>query len=152
MRYLEDFAVGDVIGIGPYRVSEADILEFGNRYDPQVFHTDSGHPRSQALGGLLASGWHTGAICMRMAVDAYMNDTALLTSPGIDRLRWLVPVRPGDVLSGSVTVESVRPSQSKPDRGVMVTDVVIQNASGVTVMTLQTTSFVMVRPALNEQR
>lgn len=152
MRYLEDFAVGDVIEIGPYRVSEAEILEFGNRYDPQVFHTEPEHPRSMALGGLLASGWHTGAIFMRMAVDAFMNDTALLTSPGIDRLRWLVPVRPGDVLSGSVTVEAVRPSQSKPDRGVMVSDVVIQNASGVTVMTLQTTSFVMVRPALNEPR
>ena len=150
MRYWEDFAVGDSVELGPYPVSEAELLDFSGRFDPQVFHTEPTHPRTYALGGLLASGWHTGAIFMRMAVDALLGDTAVLLSPGIDRLRWLAPVHPGDVLSGTMTVEDLRASRSKPDRGIMLSDVVVKNDAGVTVMTLQTTSFIATRPEVSE--
>ena len=93
MRYFEDFYVGQRIAFGRYTVTQSEIIGFAKRYDPQVFHIDETHAVTAELGGIMASGWHTTAIFMRLAVDAYLGDAAVLTSPGVDELRWLAPVR-----------------------------------------------------------
>jgi len=145
-RYLEDFEVGQHIPLSSYLVPESEIVEFARQFDPQTFHTDPEHTTTQALGGLMASGWHTAAIFMRMIVDAYLADSAVLTSPGVDELRWLSPVRPGDVLSGDATVEEVRPSKSKPDRGLLITRVRLHNQKGESVFSVKAMAFVLRRP------
>ncbi len=95
MRFFEDFLEGDSIELGSHQVTEASIVEFARAYDPQPFHVDPEQARSSIYGGLIASGWHTAGIYMRMLVDQLLRDTASLGSPGIDELRWYVPVRPG---------------------------------------------------------
>ncbi len=142
MRYLEDFSVGERIALASRQVSEVDIVNFGQQFDPQPFHTEAMHPRTQALGGLLASGWHTAALFMTMAVEAYMAEAAIMTSPGVDRLRWLAPVRPGDTVQGEVIITGVRESRSRPDRGIMTTSVRLWQQAGVDVLSLETTAFV----------
>ena len=107
VRYFEDFHVGQRIAFGRYTVTQSEIIEFAKRYDPQVFHIDEAHAVTAELGGIMASGWHTTAIFMRLAVDAYLGDAAVLTSPGVDELRWLAPVRVGDIISGEAVVEQV---------------------------------------------
>jgi len=111
-RYLEDFVPGEVREYGPVPVSEAEILEFARKYDPQPIHVDPEWARTGPFGGLIASGWHTTALTMRLLVDNYLPAAASLASPGIDELRWARPVRPGDALSVRVTVLEVRPSRS----------------------------------------
>ena len=145
-RYLEDFEVGQHIPLSPYLVSESEIVEFARQFDPQTFHIDPEHTTTQSLGGLMASGWHTAAIFMRMIVDAYLADSAVLSSPGVDELRWLSPVRPDDILSGDVTVEEVRVSQSKPDRGLLITRVRLHNQTAEPVFSVKATAFVLRRP------
>jgi acyl dehydratase len=98
------------------------------------------------LGGIMASGWHSTAIFMRLAVDAYLGDAAVLTSPGVDALRWLAPVRAGDVISGEATVEHARLSASKPDRGILTTGVVLWNQQDIEVLKMTTHVFIRVRP------
>ena len=142
MRYLEDFSEGDRFVLGPRPVSEADIVGLAQQYDPQPFHTEATHPRTQAMGGLLASGWHSAALFMAMAVDAYMADAAIMTSPGVDKLRWLAPLRPGDTLHGEVIITGVRRSQSKPDRGILTTSARLWQQAGIDVLSLDTTAFV----------
>jgi len=148
MRVLEDFNVGNVLPLDSYLMTQTEIIEFASRYDPQPFHTDIEHSRTRALGGLLASGWHTTSVYMRLAVDAYMSDTAVLTSPGVQDLRWLHPVRAGDTLSGNVTVVSVRVSQSKPDRGILETQGLLWNQHEQTVLSLTAKAFVKTREGL----
>ena len=145
MKALEDFSVGQRFDLGPYLVGAQEIIDFAVQFYPQLFHTEQSHERTPAVGGLMASGWHTTAIFMRMAVDAYMGATATLTSPGVDQVRWLAPVRPDDVLSGVTEVTVARPSASKPDRGIVKADVRIWNQNAVDVLTLSTTTFVMTR-------
>ena len=145
MRYFEDFEVGQCITLAPYSVQAADIISFARQFDPQPFHLDPLDTKTQQLGGLMASGWHTAAIAMRMKVDAYLGDTATLTSPGVDQLRWLLPVRAGDTLSGIELVTVARRSRSQPDRGVLATEVRLQNQHEKLVMTLEATVFVLAR-------
>ena len=118
-RYLEDYVEGDVHEFGPIVITEDEILRFGKQFDPQLFHTDPDGAKETVYGGLIASGWHTCSIFMRLFVDHYLAGRASLGSPGVDELRWLKPVRPGDELSLRVTVHKVKPSKSKPDRGVL---------------------------------
>ena len=118
-RYFEDFRPGDTIELGRVAVSEAEIVEFARRYDPQSFHVDAERAKDSIYGGLIASGWHTAALCMRLLVDGVFGDSAAMGSPGLDELRWLTPVRPGDVLAGRLIVLECIPSRSKPDRGVV---------------------------------
>ncbi|EED34792.1 MaoC domain protein [Luminiphilus syltensis NOR5-1B] len=146
MRYLKDFTVGESVAIGPYHVTEGEMIDFAKRYDPQVFHVDPESPESQALGGLIASGWHTASIFMRMAVDAYMKDAAVIVSPGVDTLRWLHPVKAGDTLSGSVEIIEVRQSRSKPDRGIVATHAYVENQDKVAVLTMENKAFVRKSP------
>ncbi len=122
-RYFEDYAIGSVHDCGAISVDEAEILEFARRYDPQSIHVDPEAARSGPFGGLIASGWQTVSLMMRLFVDHYLTAIASYASPGVDELRWLEPLRPGDQLRLRVTVLDVKRSRSKPDRG-MVTSLV----------------------------
>jgi acyl dehydratase len=120
-RYFEDYIPGAVFEYGEIRVDEAEIIEFARRFDPQDMHVDPEAARRGRFGGLIASGWHTGAMMMRLLVDNFLPKAASLASPGIDELRWLHPVRPGDLLRIRVTVLEATRSRSKPDRGMVRT-------------------------------
>ena len=115
MKYFEDVRVGETAVLGSSTVSEAEILAFARKYDPQPFHTDPEAAKTSFFGGLIASGWHTCAIMMRISVEAMQRERAAgAGSPGIDSCRWLKPVRPGDVLTGRTEVLETWPSRSKP--------------------------------------
>jgi len=138
VRYwFEDFPVGMTVELpGPVLTRES-ILEYAQRYDPQPFHVDEEAAKRSPYGGLIASGWHTVSLAMRMICDAYLLDAASLGSPGVNQVRWLKPVRPGDSLRLRMTVLEAKPSTSKPDRGTVLHrwDVLKQN--GETVMTME---------------
>jgi len=146
-RYFEDYAVGSVHEFGSVEVEEAEVIAFARRFDPQLFHVDPEAARKTAFGGLIASGWHTGSLAMRLLVDHYISHVASLGSPGIDELRWLRPVRPGDTLSVRVTVTEARPSRSKPDRGIVRSFVEVLNGDREVVMTLSALTLILRRPA-----
>ena len=118
-------------------VTEEEILAFARRYDPQPFHVDAKAAGDSIYGGLIASGWMTASLAMRMMVDHYISVPASMGSPGMDELRWLQPVRPGDRLHMQVTVLEARPSQSKPDRGAILFLWEVLNQNAQTVMTLK---------------
>ncbi len=120
-RYFEDYVPGSTYVYGETSADEAEIVEFAKRYDPQSFHTDPVAAEDGPFGGLIASGWHTAALMMRLLADHYISRNASLGSPGVDELRWLKPVRPGQVYRLRVTVLDAKPSRSKPDRGVVRT-------------------------------
>ncbi|HTW51263.1 MAG TPA: MaoC family dehydratase [Stellaceae bacterium] len=145
-RYFEDYPVGAVYAGGPITVSEADILEFARRYDPQPMHIDKAAALAGQFGGLIASGWHTGSLAMQLMVK-YFVPAGNLASPGLDELRWLRPVRPGDRLSLRATVESARRSRSRPDQGVVISLVEVLNQDGEVVMSLKPISLMRCRPA-----
>ena len=117
---LEDFEVGQVLPLGQRTVTAEEIIAFATQFDPQPFHVDAKEGERSMYGSLIASGWHTVSMLMRMNCDTYLLDSASMGSPGIDELRWLRPVRPGDTIRAELEVIEVRPSRSKPDRGVMV--------------------------------
>jgi acyl dehydratase len=143
--YFEDYPVGAVFIGGPVSVSEQDILDFARRYDPQPMHVDKEAAETGAFGGLIASGWHTGSLMMQLLV-AHFVPPSNLASPGLDELRWLRPVRPGDQLCLRVTVESARRSRSKPDQGVVISLVEVLNQKGEVVMSLKPISLMRCRP------
>jgi acyl dehydratase len=136
-RYFEDYPVGEVAEFGDYPVSEQEVVDFATRYDPQPFHIDAQAARGTIYGGLISSGWMTASCAMRMMVDHYISPLASMGSPGIDELRWLRPVRPGDRLRMRVSVVDVRASQSKPDRGMVQFLEEVVNQEGTTIMTLK---------------
>ena len=134
-QYFEDFEPGQVVELGSVDVSEEEILEFARRYDPQPFHVDAEAAKGSVFGGLIASGWHTGALWMRLYVDAMLGASAQ-GSPGIEELRWLAPVRPGDTLLGRLTVLDATPSERRPDRGTIRIRGEMVNQDGVTVLSM----------------
>ena len=135
-RYFEDYVPGASFVFGEFAVSAEDIVDFGRRYDPQDFHTDAAAAAKTRFGGLIASGWQTAAMMMRMYCEHYLSKNASLASPGVDELRWTQPVRPGDRLSLRVTVAEARRSTSKPDRGLIRSAIEVQNQNGEVVMTM----------------
>jgi acyl dehydratase len=141
VRFLEDFRVGDVAELGPIAVTEEEIVEFASRYDPQPFHVDAQAAKESPFGGLIASGWHTTALFMAMFVRAVLLDSASLGSPGVTEIRWLAPVRPGDVLRGRSTVVDVRASSKNPQRGTVFTENEVANQDATIVMTLKARGF-----------
>jgi acyl dehydratase len=145
--YFEDYCPGRVFAGGAYAVGEAEILEFAGRYDPQAMHTDREAAARGPFGGLIASGWHTGAIMMRLLFEHFISPVGNLASPGLDELRWVLPVRPGDVLSLRATVLEARRSRSKPDQGVVKSLVEVLNQNGAVVMSLKSVSLMRCRPA-----
>ncbi|HEX9924876.1 MAG TPA: MaoC family dehydratase [Anaerolineae bacterium] len=136
-RYFEDYVAGSSHEFGSIVVEEAEVIAFGKRFDPQVFHTDPAAAKETIFGGLITSGWHTAGLMMRLIVDHYLSHVASLASPGIDELRWHVPVRPGDELSLRVTITEARRSRSKPDRGIVHTFVEVLNQERQVVMSLK---------------
>jgi acyl dehydratase len=136
-RYFEDYRVGEVFEFGDELVTEQEIMEFANRYDPQPFHVDPAAATNSSFGGLIASGWMTAGIMMRTLVEHFISREAGMGSPGIDELRWLRPVRPGDRLRTRVTILETRRSSSKPDRGMVLTLDEVLNQDGDVVMTLK---------------
>ena len=129
-RYWEDFKVGEVEQIGGKRVDKEEVIAFAKQYDPQPFHVDEAAAKLSMYGGLIASGWHTIALVMRVLVESYLSHVAALVSPGIDELRWLKPVRPGDTLSLRSTVLESTPSAKQPNRGTVLFRWEILNQNG----------------------
>lgn len=136
-RYFEDFRPGEVMEVGDYLVTEEEIVDYARRYDPQPFHLDHEAAKKSIFGGLIASGWMTGGIMMRLLVDHFISPVSSMGSPGVDEVRWMQPVRPGDRLRLRVTVLDTRRSQSKPDRGVIEALQEAINQNGETVMRLR---------------
>lgn len=117
--YWEDFTVGDRLVLGTKTFSEEEIIRFAKEFDPQPFHVDKERAEKSFFGGIIASGWHTCGVAMRLMCDAYLNESASVGSPGVENIRWLKPVRPGDTLRCERVVLESRPSSSKPDIGIV---------------------------------
>ena len=145
--YFEDFEPGRVIPVGSRTLGEEEIVAFARQFDPQPFHVDPEAAAKSHFGGLIASGWHTCSIMMRMMVDGFLSEAASMGSPGVDEIRWLKPVRAGDTLTVTATIMDVRASTSKPDRGVVHTMWEAKNQHGETVATVKGMGMYMRRPA-----
>jgi acyl dehydratase len=144
-RWFEDYPKDAVFELGSIAVDEAEVIAFAARYDPQPFHVDPQAAKDSFFGGLIASGWHTGSLMMRLLALRYLSPASSLGSPGIDDLRWLRPVRPGDVLSVRATVIDANRSRSKPDRGVVHTAIEVRNQDEEPVMTMRAVNLVRCR-------
>ena len=139
MKFAE-FQVGQVLHAGPYEVTEPEVLDFAKQWDPQWFHTD---PEAAARGpfeGLIASGWHTCGIAMRLATDAFLAGSESYASPGLAYIKWPHPVRPGDVLRLRITVLESRVSSSNPSLGILRWRWQLYNAAETEVLDLEATS------------
>lgn len=145
--YFEDFEKGAVHELGSVEMTRERILSFGREFDPQPFHVDEEAARSSIYGGLIASGWHTCAAFMRLFADGILNRSASLGSPGVDELRWLKPVRPGDRLRARYTVVAVEPHPRRPDRGTVRSLAEVFNQDGVLVMSVRAANLIARRPA-----
>ncbi|MAZ01849.1 MAG: acyl dehydratase [Sneathiella sp.] len=144
--YFEDISVGDKTTSKSISVTKEEIIEFAGKYDPQPFHIDEEAAKESIYGGLIASGWHTTALLMRLLVDNMTNKRAGLGSPGCDELRWLRPVRPGDSLRYESTVFETRKSASRPEMGIIRADVKLYNQNDEIVLTLKSTGMIKTRP------
>ena len=141
-RYLEDYVPGSVHQFGPIVVEQDEMLAFARRFDPQDFHTDPQAAANTVFGGLIASGWHTCALMMRLYADNYLTKVGSLASPGVDELRWVRPVRPGDQLTLRVTVVEAVPSRSKPERGILHSLIEMVNQGGEVVLSMKAVNMV----------
>jgi acyl dehydratase len=146
LSYLEDYALGSTYECGSVTIDQASIIAFAKEFDPQPFHVDPVAAAAGPYGGLIASGWHTAALVMRLLVENYLAAESSLGSAGLDELRWPHPVRPGDTLRVRATVVESRQSLSKPDRGIVKTMVEATNSGGATVMRATAINFILVRP------
>jgi acyl dehydratase len=144
-RYFEDFPVGAIFEFGSVMVTEAEIIAFARQFDPQTMHLDPVAAAQGPTGGLIASGWHTIALAMRMYADHVLPEDGL-PAPGVDEVRWLRPVRPGDTLRMRVTIQEARVSQSKPDRGIIRPFSEILNQHGEVVLTMRPINLIRRRP------
>ena len=135
--YWEDFTVGDTSVLGEKVVDKEEMIAFATAYDPQPFHIDETAAKESFFGGLIASGWHTCAMVMRMMVDSYLRDSASLGSPGVENVRWLKPVRPGDTIRAQRRVLETRPSQTKPRIGIVKHRWEVFNQDGDLVMSME---------------
>jgi acyl dehydratase len=144
-RYWEDYVPGSVHEFGSIALDEKEVIAFGRRFDPQFFHIDADAAAASIFRGLIASGWHTAGLMMRLIVEHYLSHVASLGSPGIDELRWPIPVRPGDVLNVRATVLASRRSQSKPDRGIVHTLYEVMNQHGDIVMSAKAVNMFLTR-------
>jgi acyl dehydratase len=143
LRYFEDFSVGEVVELGTAPpLDEKEIVDFARRWDPQPFHVDPVRARESMFGGLVASGWQTGAVAMRLLVDGLLSHCHALGSPGIDHIRFLRPVRPGDVLSGTFTVLELAPSVRRPGVGKLRSLLQLRNQDGDAVISLESMTFI----------
>jgi acyl dehydratase len=147
-RYFEDYVTGAVHEFGSIVVEEQEVIEFGKRFVPLSYHTDPDLAKKSIYGRLIASGWHTAALMMRLYTDHYLSKVANLGSPGGDELKWDRPVFPGDELSIRVTVLAARHSESKPDRGIVRSFVEVLNQKREVVMSVKMVNFVQSRESV----
>lgn len=144
-RYFEDYVVGSIYEFGAVTVTEEEIIDFARRYDPQWFHIDPEAAIDSQFGGLIASGWLTAGLMMRLMIDNFVSSVACLGSPGVKELKWIKPVRPGDTLSIRVSIQEARHSRSKPDRGLVGTCIEVLTQQREVVMTLQSVGIYLCR-------
>ncbi|HEY4370424.1 MAG TPA: MaoC family dehydratase [Burkholderiales bacterium] len=147
VRYLEDFKVGERWLSAPTQISEAEIVAYGLANDPQPMHTDPAAAKEGLFGGLIASGWQIAALSMRLFIQAGGYGKTPVVGLGIDGLRWLKPVRPGDTLTVEREVVEITRSEKQPDKGTIRTCVNVRNQAGDVVMTLFTLGRVHARPS-----
>jgi acyl dehydratase len=147
---FEDFPPGHFGSFGPRHVTREEIIAFATEFDPQPMHLDEEAAKHSMLRGLSGSGFHLGSLMMRILFDGFIHRTASLGSPGVDELRWLSPLRPGDDLTLDVDVTQARVSRSRPETGIVTFKMSVRNASGQTLV--EATSPVIVkRRASNEK-
>lgn len=144
-RYFEDYVPGSLHEFGWIQVEQDEVLAFGKRFDPHIFHTDPETAKSTMYGGLIASGWHTAALMMRLYAENYLSPVSSIGSPGVDELKWLLPVRPGDSLAIRVTIQDASRSKSKPDRGIVHSFIEVLNQKNAVVMSLKAVNFMLCR-------
>lgn len=148
MQYFEDIAVGAKASFGSYTVTREEVIEFASRYDPQPFHLSDEAAAQTHFGRISASGWHTCAMVMSMIVENLKNNKqAGLGSPGVDELRWLKPVYPGDTLRCETEVIEKRQSQSRPEMGIFKSRMTVYNQDDVAVMSMVSNGLIATRPA-----
>ena len=147
-HYFEDIVVGRTVQLGSTRVSKADIIAFARTYDPQPLHLDEAAAAETMVGRLCASGWHSCAILMRLICDDFLLDAASLGSPGMEDVRFLKPVFPGDQLSGRFTCQSKRALASRPNVGLCRIIFEMTNGAGEAVLSWDTQQFLSLRPAV----
>jgi len=152
MKYFEDFQVGESLDCGSKTFHKDEMVAFARQFDPQPFHVDEEKAKRSVFGGLIASGWYTCSECMRLIVDSIVNQTASMGSPGVDSLRWLKPVRPGDNLRLRATVIEAEASKSRPDRGRLTFTYELSGADGDPVMTMRAVAILGRRPAAAAER
>jgi len=145
--YFEDYQVGGEHPLGSYTVTEAEIVAFASQYDPQPFHIDKDAAAKSIYGGLISSGWMTCAIMMKLLVKSMGDRSSSMGSPGVDEIRWIKPVYAGDTLTAVLKVLETRPSSSKPDRGVVLTQWQATNQHGELVCTVKGMGMYGRRPA-----
>jgi acyl dehydratase len=146
MRYFEDFKAGETFELGSTAVTAEEIIAFARQYDPQSFHLDPEAARQSIFGGLVASGWYTASLFMRMLVESVLNSSHGMGSSGLEQLRWPAPVRPGDTLEGRMSILETRPSSSRPEMGIVRWQGDGLNQRGELVMTLIAINFFRRRP------
>jgi acyl dehydratase len=134
--FLDDLEAGQLYELGARVVSRDEIIAFARDYDPQPFHVDEEAAGTSIYGGLIASGWHTVCLFMRLFVDGFLHRAASMGSPGVDELRWLKPVRPGDRLAGRIEIVEIRPSRSRADRGIARMRCIMSNQHGEEVLSM----------------
>ena len=147
MKYWEDFNVGWTLEFGSYEVTEEEVIEFATAFDPQPFHIDTEAAKDHYFGGIIASGWHTGAMCMRMMVDGYIHDSASMGSPGIDQLRWKQPVRPGEILHVKAEVLDRSLPKSRPKLGFVKFSHTVFNQDNEVKLTMISNGMFMRKPS-----
>jgi acyl dehydratase len=135
--HFEDFSAGQVVELGSHTVTAEEIVAFARQWDPQPFHVDPASAAGSVFGGLIASGWHTASLWMRLYVDSMLGAASGRGSPGGEELRWLAPVRPGDTLGGRLTVLETTPSERAPDRGTVHIRGEMVNQDGVVVLSMR---------------
>lgn len=150
-RHFEDLRVGEIVRLGTTTVTREMIVAFARQFDPLPFHLDEAAAKRSLLGGLAASGWQTGALTLRMLVDAFLNSIAGAGGLGFSDLKWKKPVMVDDTLSGTATIAELRRSQSHPQWGVMTLDLDIRNQRGDPVMSMRLANLVETRQQAEPQ-
>ena len=144
-RYFEDYVPGLTVDCGSFTMNQADIIAFAKEYDPQPFHVDPVAAKDSPYGGIIASGWQTTSMMMRQLVEHFISPESSLGAAGVEAIRWLRPVRPGDTLHVRATVRDARRSGSRPDRGIITTTAELTNQDGGVAMRLTAINFVSLR-------
>ena len=146
---FEDLEVGRQFRLGPRTIQAEEMIAFAEEFDPQPFHLDAGSEQARQTGGLIASGWHICGIFMAMACEAFVLNSLSEGAPGVDEIRWLAPVRPGDTLDGTATVTERRISRSLPERGFITFEITLRNQRAETVTYMRYPAMVLLRDPQN---